>query len=104
RAEEEPPLAALSVLELTRAERDEVDRERMPFVPHDRGRQGEAQSIALASGGLLLLPLVAFGLDGLDRGLLFLQDAVEEVDNPLGIQQGIEAVVGAQLEQLAELA
>ena len=77
----------------------------MPFV-HDDGRRwwGQARDLPLPAGGQLLIPQAPAGLDRRDRALLLLDDAVEEVDHPLRIEQRVEAVVGAELEQLAEFA
>ncbi len=52
----------------------------------------------------LLIALASPGLEGGDLGLLFLDDRVEGVDHLLRIEQRIEPIVRAQLEQLVKLA
>ena len=94
-AEKAPALAPVPVLELAGAERDEVDRERMPLVADDRRRQAEPRGFAIALVRRLLLALQAALIHRIDQLLLFLQHAVEEVDHPLRVQQRVEAVVAA---------
>ena len=64
----------------------------------------QARDLPLPARGQLLIAQAPARLDRRDRALLLLDHAVEEVDDPLRIEQRIEAVVGAELEQLAELA
>ena len=105
RPEEEPPLPALTVLELSRPEGDEVDRERVPLVADDGGRQVQAiEASRWRLSAITFSRSVPAPLHLGDHRLFFPEDAVEEVDDPLRIQQRVEPVVGAQLQQLVKLA
>ena len=76
----------------------------MPFVADDRGAGRVQPRLALEPRGDLLIASLAACLDGHDLGLFLLDHGVEGVDHLLRIEQRIEPVVGAQLEQLVELA
>src|SRR5262245_33635559 len=104
RAEEQPALAPLAVLELAGAERDEIDRERMPFVADDLRRLAEAEGVGFALGLPLLLALLPLEFEFINIFSVFLPHVLEEVEHPLRIQLRIESEVGTQPQQLAELA
>src|SRR5450631_94692 len=102
-AEEQPAFASLAVLELARAERDEVEEIGVAFVADDRGGGRVQARLALEPGGDLQIAALASRFDRHDLGLLRLDHGVEGVDHLLRIEQRIEPVVGAKLEQLVEL-
>ena len=94
----------MAILELSGAERDEVDRESIAAQAFlDDGRPGP-QSLALLPVALarqcrFSLPC----LQGLDFGLVGVQNPIEEIHHLGWIEQRIEAVVGSQLQEAAEL-
>ena len=101
------PLRALPVLELTRAEGDEVERGTSAARSATTVVAGAVQASASrcsAGGELRVAPLAARLRWRQISVSSSLTTRVEEVDDLLRVEQRIEAVVGAQLEQLVELA
>jgi hypothetical protein len=94
----------VAVLELSRAKGHEVEQEGVaPEALFDDRRPG-AQLLALFAVTLSReRRLLLLRLQGCHLGLVGAQNPVEEVDHLGWIQQGIEAVVGLQLQKLAEL-